>query len=252
MAGQPDTNAGIWKSAASVRAWVEDVEPRQRALVPQWRLMGQLLPFGGDEAFTFVDLGAGTGSAARAILDLYPHSRAVLADFSREMMAEAGPLLAPYAGRYDYVEFDLTTPDWPAAIPSEVDAVISSQCVHHLPDERKKSLFGEIFGRLRPGGWYLNLDPVASDDPVVEAAWRRAGDRLDPTAAAGRAHRTPEEQARHRNHVRHLIPLRPQLEFLRDAGFAAVDVYWKHLDYVVYGGMRAPIGWHHEEAGVVD
>jgi tRNA (cmo5U34)-methyltransferase len=238
MAEQADINAAVWKSADSVRAWIDDVEPRQRLLMPQWRLMGHLLPFEENAAFTFVDLGAGTGAAARAILDLYPRSHAVLADFSREMMAGATPMLQPYAGRFEYVEFDMTTSDWPVAIPPAVDAVVSSQCVHHLPDQRKRSLFAEIFDRLRPGGWYLNLDPVASDDPVVDAAWRRAGDRLDPAAAAQRAHRTPEEEARHQNHVRHLIGLKPQLEFLRDAGFAAVEVYWKHLDYVVYGGIR--------------
>ena len=32
--------------------------------------------------------------------------------------------------------------------------------------------------------------------------------------------------------------LERQLGFLRDAGFEAIDVYWKHLDYVIYGGAR--------------
>ena len=235
----PDSNAEIWKSAESVRAWVDDVEPRQRALRRRWQLMGQLLPVEDDEAFTFVDLGAGTGAAARAILDLYPRSHAILADFSEHMMAEAASALAPYSGRYDYVEFDLTTPNWPAAIPDRVAAIVSSQCVHHLPDTRKQALFTEIYGRLADDGWYLNLDPISTDDPAIDAAWLRAGDRIDPTAAARRLHRTPEEEVRHQNHVRYLIPLDRQLGFLRAAGFTAVDVYWKHLDYVIYGGTRA-------------
>lgn len=239
QAVEPDSNAAIWKSAESVRAWVDDVEPRQRALRRRWELMGQLLPIKDDEAFTFIDLGAGTGGAARAILDLYPRSHAILADFSKQMMAEAASRLAPYAGRYDYVEFDLTTPNWPPDIPDRVAAIVSSQCVHHLPDERKQALFAEIYDRLANGGWYLNLDPVSTDDPAIDAAWLRAGDRIDPTATMHRLHRTPEEEARHRNHVRHLIPLDRQLDFLRAAGFTAVDVYWKHLDYVVYGGTRA-------------
>ena len=33
------------------------------------RLLGGLLPFAPDAAFTFVDLGAGTGAAARVLLD---------------------------------------------------------------------------------------------------------------------------------------------------------------------------------------
>ena len=54
----------------------------------------------------------------------------------------------------------------------------------------------------------------------------RAGDRRDPTAAAKREHRTAEEQFRYENHVRYMIPLDPQLDYLRAAGFEGVDVYW--------------------------
>jgi hypothetical protein len=78
-------------------------------------------------------------------------------------------------------------------------------------------------------------------DPVVEEAWLRAGDRRDPSAADKRHHRTPEEQFRYENHVRYMIPLDPQVGFLRAAGFEGVDVFWKELDFVIYGGRR-PLG----------
>jgi hypothetical protein len=35
-----------------------------------------------------------------------------------------------------------------------------------------------------------------------------------------------------------MIPLSPQLGYLRDAGFQGVDVYWKNLENVIYGGRR--------------
>ena len=47
--------------------------------------MAALLPFTEQDAFTFLDLGAGTGAASRAILDVYPRSTAILADFSAAM-----------------------------------------------------------------------------------------------------------------------------------------------------------------------
>jgi len=149
--------------------------------------------------------------------------------------------MRPFAGRYRYVEFDMSAGEWPTAIPAALDAVVTSLCVHHLPDERKQALFTEIFGRLAPGGWYLNYDPVLPPDAVVEEAWLRAGDRQDPTVAAKRAHRTPEERFRYENHVRYMIPLDPQVAFLRAAGFEGVDVFWKNLDFVIYGGRR-PLG----------
>ncbi len=239
MVDDEDTNAAVWKTDIGVNFWKSTADDRERRRAGHRVLMAELLPFAAAEPFTFLDLGAGTGAAARTILDHFTAARAILADFSPQMMAQGVVELAPYEGRYTYVEFDMTRPgDWPGQIPAPVDAVISSLCVHHLNDGRKQTLFAEIFERLAPGGWYLNYDPVAPPDPVVEEAWLRAGDRRDPAAADKRAHPTPEEQFRYENHVRYMIPLDPQVAFLRAAGFEGVDVFWKELDFVIYGGRR--------------
>jgi tRNA (cmo5U34)-methyltransferase len=239
MPDTEDTNAAVWKSDIGVSFWKSTQADRERRRAGQRALLAELLPFAADEPFTFVDLGAGTGAAARIVLDHFPAAHAILADFSAQMMAQGETELEPYAGRYTYVEFDLTTAGgWPAGIPDPVDAAISSLSVHHLNDDRKQTLFAEILAHLAPGGWYLNYDPVVPPDAVVEEAWLRAGDRRDPTAAHKRANRTQEEQFRYENHVRYMIPLDPQLDYLRAAGFEGVDVYWKELDFVIYGGRR--------------
>lgn len=239
MPDTEDTNAAVWKSEIGVSFWKSREGDRAGRDSARRALMAELLPFAVDEPFTFLDLGAGTGAAARTVLDHYPAAHAVLADFSAQMMTQGQVELEAYAGRYSYVEFDLTAAGaWPAAIPDPVDAVISSLSVHHVNDERKRSLFAEIAAHLAPGGWYVNYDPVRPPDAVVADAWLRAGDRRDPSAAGKRAHRTPEEQFRYENHVRYMIPLEPQLGFLRAAGFEGVDVFWKELDYVIYGGRR--------------
>ncbi len=240
MADSAESNAAVWKSDASVAQWVATEEERERARAQPRRLLAELLPFAENQQFAFVDLGAGTGAAARAVLDRYPSSTAVLADYSPQMMEEGQRALAAYEGRYRYVEIDMAAGRWPDDLAGGLAAVISSLCVHHLTDDRKQGLFREIFERLAPGGWYLNYDPVSAEDPAVEEAWQRVQDRREPEAATKRANRTPEEQARWENHIRHIIPLDPQLGFLRSAGFDAVDVYWKELDHVIYGGRRPP------------
>lgn len=235
-----DTNAAVWKTDVGVTFWKSTEADRERRRAGHRELLAELLPFGPDEAFTFADLGAGTGAASRTVLDHFPLAHAVLADFSPQMMAQGMLELAPYQGRFTYVEFDLTRAgDWPAGIPAPVDAVISSLAVHHLNDGRKQTLFAEVLRQLAPGGWFLNYDPVQPPDAVVEEAWLRAGDRRDPSAADKRAHRTAEEQFRYDNHVRYMVPLDQQVGYLREAGFEGVDVYWKELDYVIYGG-RGP------------
>ncbi|NMM24736.1 MAG: class I SAM-dependent methyltransferase [Phycicoccus sp.] len=233
-----DTNADIWKSQEGVQFWTAKTAEREQKRATHWRFLGELLPFDEQDVFTFLDLGAGTGAAARGILDLYPRSTAILTDFSAQMMSEGQREMQDYEGRFEYVEFDMSTSSWPAAIPAMLDAVVTSMCIHHLPDDRKQGLFAEILAHLAPGGWYVNYDPVSSADPVVEATWERVNDRDDPEAAGKRLHRTPQEQHRFENHVRYVIPLDRQLDYLRSAGFQGVDVYWKHLENVIYGGRR--------------
>jgi tRNA (cmo5U34)-methyltransferase len=233
-----DTNATIWHSGEAVQGWVAEAEANEGKRAAQRRFMAELLSFGQQDEFTFLDLGAGTGAASRSILEAYPRSTAILADYSAEMMRAGERQMEPFAGRYRYVEFDMTTGQWPTAIPAALDAVVTSMCVHHLTDKRKQGLFAEIFSHLVPGGWYLNYDPVSAADPVIGAAWQRVNDRDDPEAAAGRLHRTPQQQARWDNHVRFIIPLDRQLEYLRSAGFRGIDVYWKRLENVIYGGYR--------------
>lgn len=233
-----DTNAAIWKSEEVVQRWVAEAEAQERHRAAQRRLMAALLPFGAGDEFTFLDLGAGTGAASRAILELHPRANAILADFSAQMMRAGESLMQPFAGRYRYVEFDMTTGEWPDGIPAALDAIVTSMCVHHLTDERKRGLFAGIFGHLVPGGWYFNYDPVSAAEPAVRATWARVADVEDPEAAHKRHNRTPEQEARWENHVRYIIPLDQQLEYLRAAGFQGIDVYWKKLENVIYGGYR--------------
>jgi tRNA (cmo5U34)-methyltransferase len=238
MADQVDTNAALWKSEAVVKSFAAQAEQRERERREQLTLVARLLPFARDEAFTFLDLGAGTGAASRAVLAEFPNASAILAEFSPQMMAEGVNALAAYAGRYRYVEFDMTSAEWPGAVPVPLDAVVSALSIHHLTDARKRAIFGEIRQRLKPNGWYINYDPIRAPDASLEAVWERVNDVYDPGGPVKRTNRTALEQARYENHVRYMIPLAPQLAWLREAGFDNVDVFWKRLDWVIYGGSN--------------
>jgi tRNA (cmo5U34)-methyltransferase len=239
MADQTDTNADIWKSEEVARSFAAESQQRERERRDQLVLVARLLPFGPDDAFTFLDLGAGTGAASRVILNEFPKASAILGEYSPQMAAEGERLMGAYAGRYRYVELDMLADGWPAEVPASLDAVVSALSIHHLPDDRKRAVFKEIYRRLKSGGWYVNFDPIRAPDATLEAVWLRVNDRYDPEAPHKRAHRTTQEHARYENHVRYMLPLEPQLGWLRDAGFTDVDVFWKRLDWVIYGGTRS-------------
>jgi hypothetical protein len=106
----------------------------------------------------------------------------------------------------------------------QFDVVASSLAIHHLPDERKRTLFGEIFELLTAGGFFYDLDVVASPTPELHAlsqaafGWDARGE-------------DPSDQP---------ALLEDQLTWLRDAGFVQVDCFWKWLELALVGGQKPP------------
>ena len=95
MPDSADANEAIWRSDAAISHWVSTAEDRERRRADERRLMAELLPFDKDQQFTFVDLGAGTGAAARVVLDYFPGAQGILADYSLQMMEQGRRELSP-------------------------------------------------------------------------------------------------------------------------------------------------------------
>src|SRR5260370_5663835 len=129
MEDPADANAAVWQSAESVQAWAAEAERQERSRGDHRRFMAVLLPFAEQDEFTFLDLGAGTGAASRAILDLHPRSTAILADFSAEMMRAGEREMGRFAGRHRYLAFAMAAgraapPAVPPAPPAAGSAIV--------------------------------------------------------------------------------------------------------------------------------
>ena len=139
-------------------------------------------------------------------------------DFSEIMLAAARERFAGDQ-RVEIVEHDL---DGPLPALGRFDAVVSSMAIHHLEHERKRSLYGEAFDLLEPGGIFANFEHVASSTKRLHLAFFEAID----------------EPIENEDPSDRLLDVETQLGWLREIGFDDVDCYWKWLEMALLVGVK--------------
>ncbi len=170
------------------------------------------------DALRILDLGTGDGRLL-GLLRIDRHEvLGVGVDFS-ELMLEAARKRFAEDDRVELVKHDLAEP-LPAI--GRFDAVVSSMAIHHLEHERKRSLYGEVFDLLEPGGVFANFEHVASPTPRLHLAFFAAiGVPLEDEDRSDR-----------------LLDVESQLGWLRSIGFDDVDCYWKWLEMALLIGVK--------------
>ena len=237
--------------------WSEDDSARFLTLddvaVPmreqQIATLGALIPARADETFTAVELGAGGGLLARAVLDAYPNCHYHALDGSETMRAALREKLAPYGDRVTVGAFELAESAWREALPSPLRCVLSSLVVHHLTHEGKRQMFADVAGRLEPGGALLLADLVAPATDRVRLLfadqWNTAA-QVQSQVLAGDLSLYQQFQDAEWNYyelteadpIDHPSPLADQLQWLRAAGFSVADCFWMLAGHAIYGGYR--------------
>ncbi len=170
------------------------------------------------EARRVLDLGTGDGRLLGLLQADRHEMLGVGIDFSEPMLDAARKRFAD-DGRIELVEHDLTEP-LPAL--GRFDAVVSSMAIHHLEHERKRSLYGEVFDLLEPGGVFANFEHVASATHRLHLAFFAA----------------IEEPLEHEDPSDRLLDVERQLGWLRALGFDDVDCYWKWLEMALLVGVK--------------
>jgi tRNA (cmo5U34)-methyltransferase len=172
-----------------------------------------------EEVSRVLDLGTGDGHLIDVVRSRWPEAAAVGLDFSEPMLAEGRRRFEGDPGM-ELRDHDLMRP-LPADL-DDFDAVVSSLALHHLPHERKRELYREVHGMLRPGGLFCNLDVVEAPEPELHEYAQTAFGFLKE-----------EEDKSDRP-----APLAEELGWLREAGFRLVDCYWKWLELALVAGVR--------------
>src|SRR5262249_16999165 len=115
-----------------------------------------------------LDVGAGDATLLATLLQTFPDASGMAVDFSPPMLEQARNRLASLVSRATVIEADLSTPNGQTLVAGSCDAVVSGFAIHHLPHERKRALYEEIYSRLNEGGTFINCEHVSSPTPRLE------------------------------------------------------------------------------------
>lgn len=225
-----------WREPERVQEYVARMDARAAEREQQFALLTRLLPYAADSAIAVLDLGAGYGAVAAAVLRAFPQASATLFDISEAMLAVGAERMAPFAGRYRYVHGDFAEGELPDPVGGPFHAIVSARAIHHLPAAATQVLYAACAARLLPDGCFFNLDTVAAPDEATAGIYRRA------EARSGAAQETaPAPATAGGHHHERFHPLADHLGWLRGAGLVAVDCYGKWLGNALIGGSRPPL-----------
>lgn len=115
-----------------------------------------------------LDLGAGTGALAAALLTSPDVGMVELVDVDPEMLDQARTRLGAFGPRARFAHRSFADPLPPCG------AVAASLSLHHVPRlEDKEALYRRIFLALEPGGVFVNADvTMPADGPGRDEAFR--------------------------------------------------------------------------------
>jgi tRNA (cmo5U34)-methyltransferase len=243
MAARTDT---VWQSAALVQHYLRDVRSGVPLAAEQIDVMMRVISSGDGPITSFLDLGCGGGILAAAILSQFPGAFGVLLDFSPPMIEAARDRLEAHATGLQFVTADYADPAWTGQVAAWIpfDAIVSGYSIHHQPDERKRSLYAELYEMLAPGGFFVNVEHVSSRSRWAESLWEtylidslhkaamQNGDRKSREQVAGEFYARPDRG------TNILAPVEAQCSWLQQIGFVDVDCYFKVFELAVFGGRR--------------
>jgi SAM-dependent methyltransferase len=244
-------DAEIWKQRDVAAAFLNERSLHIPERKTQLEVMLRVMRFAPKKPGRILDLGCGDGILLATALEAWPASAGVGLDFSPLMLEQARTRFVKFGGRAKTVEADLGSPAWvqavlepPTVVSGCFDAILSGLAIHHLPHDRKRELYREIFTLLSDGGLFLNLEHVSSPTPRGEEI---SNDAMTEHLYLRRRERgeevTPEQVRRdfleRPDRAANILALvEEQCGWLRDIGFQDVDCFWKYFELAIFGGFR--------------
>jgi SAM-dependent methyltransferase len=235
-----------WRSAKLTEDYLEGVRGGIPLAETQIEVIIRIIKSWMPELHTFLDMGCGDGVLGRQLLQEWPGSEGIFMDFSQPMISSAKEKCEPFKNRSTIILQDYSEDGWTESIKDKtpVDVVISGYSIHHHDDEKKYSIYKDVFNILKPGGVFLNLEHVASPNPKIEKLFDEAfvdGLYAYHVRSGGKESRQDiayKFYNREDKVLNKLTMVEKQVDWLRDIGYINTDCFFKLFELALFGGQK--------------
>lgn len=198
--------------------------------------------FPSPSGLNILDLGCGDGIITKYIYEKAPDNNFYLVDASDEMLNKAKRNLGNSNISFRHLTFEnycqLQSED------CKYDLVLSANAIHHLDFIQKTALFTHIYKELKPGGLFLNIDPVhpssAHSEEIQFEMWRNwMNETLEKNGNEDEIGKFDNIPSVYKNNLENKPSgLWDQLQTLSKCGFRDVDCFYKYSIFAVFGGTK--------------
>jgi len=240
----PRQSVAAYDDAARVAAYdakMEIMHPNRRKMA---EIVGAMLPFPTEAEITLLDLGTGTGFLAAHLLEIFPRAQVIAVDGATAMVQQAQARLGDKSRQLTWKTCSFQELAKNGDLP-ELDAVVSSFALHHLSADEKLVLYRALLPKLRDRGWFVNADILIASHIDIEARFqtlRQLGIQQRLREQTGEEKNLPAIAAElaelEKQDGDRPLQLDIDLSLLRQAGFRAVDCFWKETREAVWGGKK--------------
>jgi tRNA (cmo5U34)-methyltransferase len=196
-----------------------------------YRMAIEAIPFASHEPFAVLDLDAGTGLMAEMVAAKYPAYRIDLMDIAEDMLTEAKKRLKLYQNSFRFITGDYSV----MSVHHRYELVMSALSIHHLEAAAKRDLFGKIFAHLTTDGIFISADQVAGDTEIIDRIFRSSWNEavLAKGARTAKLNAAFERMEEDRTSI-----LSEHVRWLRQAGFAEVNCWYKNYSFAVVSSSK--------------
>lgn len=228
-----------WQRQDVTQHYLEQVRGGIPFGAEQINVMLQVIGHFTSNVKSIIDLGCGNGFLGKVLLDTYPEAQALFIDHSQPMVEQAIENLVAYQRQSTVIHGDFSDSLLTYAKPNSVDCIVSGFAIHHLPHDKKKELYAEVYSLLKTGGVFINIEHTASATPKLEALYDQQfihhlatynGSTVDEIAKE--YHSRPDKD----DNILERVDI--QVEWLRDLGYRHAECYFKWFELAVFGGVK--------------